>query len=150
MKIDVESLEKAVAETTGSKAVGRFVKLIFEAALDLRKGFMSEQTSEAMLRHQRSGRSMSSLPPYGMMPDPQNRRRLIPNEYEEMVIKRIIELHKEGLGLRAICRKLEEESYRPRQVKKKIDGQNQYVPGTWQHALVGRILKRAKQAEKIN
>ena len=36
-EIDLADLEKAVAETTGSKAVGRFARVAFEAALSLRK-----------------------------------------------------------------------------------------------------------------
>jgi hypothetical protein len=35
-KIDMGNLERAVAEATGSKATGRFAKLTFEAAMNLR------------------------------------------------------------------------------------------------------------------
>jgi len=43
-KINFGDLEKAVAEATGSKATGRFAKLTFEAAMNLRAGLSREQT----------------------------------------------------------------------------------------------------------
>ncbi len=55
-KIDLEDLERAVAEATGSKATGRFAKLTFEAAMNLRAGLSREQTQSAMLSHQANGR----------------------------------------------------------------------------------------------
>jgi len=47
-EIDLEDLERAVTEATGSKATGRFAKLTFEAAMNLRAGLSREQTSNAM------------------------------------------------------------------------------------------------------
>ena len=43
-KIDLEDLERAVTEATGSKATGRFAKLTFEAAMNLRAGLSRKQT----------------------------------------------------------------------------------------------------------
>ncbi len=43
-KIDLEDLERAVTEATGSKAVGRFTRVAFEAAMNLRAGLSREQT----------------------------------------------------------------------------------------------------------
>jgi len=37
-KTDLEDLERAVTEATGSKATGRFERLTFEAAMNLRAG----------------------------------------------------------------------------------------------------------------
>jgi hypothetical protein len=37
-KTDLEELERVVAGATGSKATGRFAKLTFEAAMNLRAG----------------------------------------------------------------------------------------------------------------
>ncbi len=43
-KIDLGDLERAVTEVTGSKATGRFAKLTFEAAMNLRAGLSRKQT----------------------------------------------------------------------------------------------------------
>jgi len=43
-EIDLEDLERAVTEATGSKATGRFARLTFEAAMNLRAGLSREQT----------------------------------------------------------------------------------------------------------
>ncbi len=67
-KIDL--VEKAVAEATGSKATGRFAKLTFEAAMNLRAGLSREQTSNAMLSHQANGRRMSARLPFGWRSEP--------------------------------------------------------------------------------
>ncbi len=55
-KIDLEDLEGTVAEATGSKAVGRFTRVAFEAAMNLRAGLSREQTGNAMQSYQRAGR----------------------------------------------------------------------------------------------
>jgi hypothetical protein len=64
-KIDMGNLERAVAEATGSKATGRFAKLTFEAAMNLRAGLSREQTGNAMQSYQRAGRRMSAKLPFG-------------------------------------------------------------------------------------
>ncbi len=43
-EIDLKVLEKAVVEATGSKATGRFTRVAFEAAMNLRAGLSREQT----------------------------------------------------------------------------------------------------------
>ncbi len=80
-KIDL--VEKAVAEATGSKAVGRFARVAFEAAMNLRAGLSREQTSNAMLSHQANGRRrMSARLPFGWCSDPDDPSRMLPDEYE--------------------------------------------------------------------
>lgn len=147
-KISVTRLEQVVADETGSGAVGKFVATVVEAALDLRRGLTGEQTSDAMAAYQQAGRRMSALPPYGMMVDPTDNARLVPEPYEQQVVERVIELRDSGLGLRRICKALIEEGLKPRQVRKKIDGEVQYVSGRWRPQLINSIYKRAKAAEK--
>jgi len=43
-KTDLEELERVVAGATGSKAVGAFTRVAFEAAMNLRAGLSREQT----------------------------------------------------------------------------------------------------------
>jgi len=77
-KIDMGNLEKAVAEVTDSIAVGKFVVKAVEAAMNLRAGLSREQTSNAMLSHQKKGKRMSARLPFGWKADPDDPARMIP------------------------------------------------------------------------
>lgn len=73
---------------------------------------------------------------------------MIPNQYEREVIKRILELHKQGLGLRAICRQLAEEGYKPRKQKQKVKGKTVEVDGKWNHITIRNVIARHKTSEE--
>jgi hypothetical protein len=143
--LNFDLLDKAV----GSKAVARYVVQVVEAGMELRVNLIREETRNAMLGHQASGRRMSHLLPYGWAADPDDDRRMIPNPYEQKVIKRIISLKEQGLSLRAICRKLHEEGIKARQKRKKVDGEYRYVDGKWAHTLIRKILARAEADQKL-
>ncbi len=116
------------------KTVALFVKLERE--------LVSERTSDAMLRHQRAGKRMSFLPPYGMMKDSEGPTKLIINVDEQRAIKRMIELRKAGLSFRAIARQLTEEGIKPRKVRRIFKGRYVLVYGKWRNDLIARIIRR--------
>jgi len=116
------------------KMVALFVKLERE--------LVSERTSEAMLRHQRAGKRMSFLPPYGMMKDSEDPTKLIINVDEQRAIKRMIELCKAGLAFRAIARQLAEEGIKPRKVRRIFKGRFVFLKGKWRNDLIARIIRR--------
>ncbi len=125
----------------GSKAKAKYVVWLLDAAQELRCGLISEVTSDAMLRHQRSGRRMSSKPPFGMKINPKDPARLIPNAYELKIIKLVLKLKVDGMGVLKIARTLAERGFEPR--KKKVGGK--WVDGNWNHTLVINILRRAER-----
>jgi len=147
-KTDLEDLERAVAEATGSKATGRFAKLTFEAALSLRAGLSREQTRSTMLSHQANGRRMSARLPFGWQADPDDPARMIPCEYELEVIEKIQAWREEGQSLRKISDRLGTEGYEPRKVTRMFKGRTVQVRGKWRHGLISSILKRVETEKK--
>ncbi len=147
-KIDMGNLERAVAEATGSKATGRFAKLTFEAAMNLRAGLSREQTSNAMLSHQANGRRMSARLPFGWKIDPDDPARMIPCPYEMEIIEKIQAFSQEGLSLRKIAKRLTDLEYVPRKVNRMFKGRTVQVKGKWYHGLIRSILKRVETEKK--
>jgi len=141
-KTDLEELERVVAGATGSKAVGRFAKLTFEAAMNLRAGLSREQTSNAMLSHQANGRRMSARLPYGWRSDPDDPARMLPDEYELEIIEKIKAFSQEGLSLRKIVKRLTDLEYQPRKVDRMFKGRTVQVKGKWHHGTIRNILSR--------
>jgi len=141
-KIDLVDLERAVTETTGSKAMGRFTRLTFEAAMNLRAGLSREQTSNAMLSHQKNGRRMSARLPFGWKIDPDDPSRMLPDEYELEIIEKVKTLREEGLSYRGIADELADLGFKPRPVKKKFKDRIVEVKGKWHHGTIRSILSR--------
>lgn len=147
-EIDLADLERAVAEVTGSKATGRFAKLTFEAAMNLRAGLSREQTQSAMLSHQANGRRMSARLPYGWQADPEDPARMIPCPYELEIIEKVKAFRQEGLSLRAIAKRLTDLEYVPRKVNRLFKGRTVQVKSKWHHGLIRSILKRVETEKK--
>ena len=141
-KTDLEDLERAVTEVTGSKATGRFAKLAFEAAMNLRAGLSREQTSNAMLSHQANGRRMSARLPFGWRRDPDDPACMVPDDYELEIIRKIQAFRQEGLSLRKITKRLTDLEYVPRKVNRLFKGRTVQVKGKWHHGLIRNILSR--------
>ena len=95
-----------------------------------------------MLRHQRAGRRMSFLLPYGMKKDLKDPTKLKINFDEQRAIKRMIELHKADLSFRAITRQLTEEGIKPRKVRRIFKGRYVFLKGKWRNDLIARIIRR--------
>jgi len=141
-EIDLEDLERAVTEVTGSKATGRFAKLTFEAAMNLRAGLSREQTSNAMLSHQANGRRMSARLPFGWKIAPDDPARMIPCPYEMEIIGKVQAFRQEGLSLRKIAKRLTDLEYVPRKVNRMFKGRTVQIKGKWHHGLIHNILSR--------
>ena len=102
----------------------------------------AEYTSRMMRQHQEAGRRMSDRLPYGWKEHPKDPSRMVPCEYERKVIKRVVALRQQGCSLREIVRKLEEEGYKPRKIKRQFKGRTVWTKGKWNHILVRSILQR--------
>lgn len=121
---------KAVIEVVEGSRNGEspedvFIRQVFAAFAELERKVIAARTRAAMLRHQANGRSMSSVPPFGWKFGPVKRvkdgsgktkrqQQLVPAENEQAAIKRMVQLREEGLGLREVARKLDEEGFQAR------------------------------------
>ena len=141
-EIDLEELERAVAKTTGSRATGRFTRVAFEAAMNLRAGLSHEQTQSAMLSQQAYGKRVSARLPFGWQADPDDPSRMLPDEYELEIIEKVKAFRQEGLSLRKIAKRLTDLEYVPRRVNRKFKGRTVQVRGRWRHGLIHNILSR--------
>lgn len=98
-----------------------------------------------MRRLQAEGRRMSYRVPYGWKRDPNDDARLVIDDNEQQVIKRIIELKTQGESLRGICKILTAEGYKARMCKKKFKGRDVTLKGSWHHQLIQAVLTRASR-----
>ncbi len=109
--------------------LGKLIMTWFLAMADYQRELSNARTKLRMLEHQRNGRRMSHLAPYGQMVDPGNPRRLITNTNELAVIMTIVELYSEGMSYRQIANTLTGRGITPR------------TP-PWRHPLIKAILER--------
>lgn len=121
-------------------AAGRFVFRVLAALAELEREQIIERTVEAMISHQRNGRRMGGICPYGWVDDETctelnqdgRPRRMRRDLREQAAIARVLELHTQGTKLRRIARILDEEGYPPR-------------GACWNHGVVQRIIARAAE-----
>ena len=123
---DLASLHEKIDTTT---AMGKFVFTLLAALAELERQQIAERTSEAMLRHQASGRRMSSQTPFGWICDPDNPARLIEDKQEQQAITAILQFHQQGYKLRRITRELTKAGFTPRQA-------------IWHHKTIGGIIHK--------
>src|SRR5439155_11177842 len=78
--------------------MGRFIFTLFSALAQLEREQIAERTSNAMLRHQATGRRMTRADrcPYGWRPDVENPGLLVEDAAEQAAIARIREAHGQG------------------------------------------------------
>ncbi|ARN56168.1 recombinase family protein [Sedimentisphaera salicampi] len=105
------------------------IRQVLAAFAEYERKVIALRTKYSMLAHQKAGRRMSNHPPYGYKPAPEDSSRLVEDENEQLVIKKVIELRKQGMGWSAIARWLNENGF-PARAKK------------WSHVAIMRIIER--------
>jgi len=87
------------------------------------------RTSAAMKRHMKNGIRMGGKVPYGYMPDPTNKKQMIPNPNEQKVIQFVKDLkaNEPKISAREICRRLTAANFRPRGKK-------------WHHTIIPSMI----------
>jgi len=118
------------------------VRKILQTLAEYERKVIGARTKAAMLRHQANGRLMGSIPRYGFMLDPKDKRKVLKSQYEQVVINQIKRLNKKGLSLRQIAAELANLKYKPRKVLRKFKGKPVYVKGKWNPQTIRLILKR--------
>jgi len=128
-----------------SSAMGKMFYRMLAIMAEWERDVISERTSDAMIRHQRNGRRMSSLPPYGWAIDRDDPAKMTKDPYEQNIIDLCLEWRAEGDTLLAICAKLKKQGYKPRAVReKRVEGRYSYHAGKWTHDKINRILYRER------
>ena len=131
--------------------MGKCIYTVMSAFNELERNKISIRTSDAMKRHQATGRRMSSKGklPYGWKQDPEDEARMLPDKYELKVIRTIMWLRRDitdpetgeefrGWSYRDIAKYLSEHNAIPRQtVKNGIT-----LPGVWRFGHIRHIIKR--------
>jgi site-specific DNA recombinase len=118
------------------------VRKILQTLAEYERKVIGARTKAAMLRHQANGRLMGSIPRYGFMLDPEDKRKVLKNQYEQVVINQIKRLHQQDFSLRQIAAELSNLGYKPRKVRRIFKGKPVYVKGKWNPQTIRLILKR--------
>jgi site-specific DNA recombinase len=119
--------------TEDATAENQLVRTILAALSEYMRRVTNARTKAGMLRNQAAGRRMgrADLPPYGFMTDPADDSRLISNPAETPILSQVCAMRKEGLNLRQIGRKLNEQ------------GVNGRSGRPLHHSVIRAILNRA-------
>ena len=118
------------------------IRKILQTLAEYERKVIGARTKAAMLRHQANGRLMGSIPRYGFMLDPKDKRKVLKSQYEQVVINQIKRLHQQDFSLRQIAVELSNLGYKPRKVKRIFKGKPVYVKGKWNPQTIRLILKR--------
>ena len=118
------------------------VRKILQTLAEYERKVIGARTKAAMLRHQANGRLMGSIPRFGFMLDPEDKRKVLKNQYEQVVINQIKRLHQQDFSLRQIAAELSNLGYKPRKVRRIFKGKPVYVKGKWNPQTIRLILKR--------
>jgi site-specific DNA recombinase len=128
----------SVKENINTKTPGgELIFHIFAALQQFERRQISERTSEAMIQHQKNGRRMGGVPPYGWKIDPNDPKRLIVDKREQEIVFRVLKWREAGYSLREIAKRLNET---PEYHGRIHNGK----PRKWLFVDIWRIINRAK------
>lgn len=116
---------------------GKLQMTILLAMAEYQRMIANARTKARMREHQKNGRRMSSLPPYGTMRDPGNTRRIITDTNELATIMMIVQLYSEGENYSQIARTLTGRGITPR------------TP-PWRSTLIKSILERQGRLPSVD
>jgi DNA invertase Pin-like site-specific DNA recombinase len=127
-RIELRAVEGSSVVGADETPEDRLIRQVLQAMAEYERRVIAARTKAAMLRHQRNGRRMGSVPPFGWKTDPDDPKRLVIDEDEQLAMTRVHELRKQGLSLNQIAREMEEGSHATRSRRSR--------------QLVSRVLKR--------
>ena len=123
--VDVRSVTEPAANGDGMNA--KLIRFIFLWIAEYQRELIRARTKAKMLQHQSMGRRMSDRTPWGWERNPKNPAFMVKCQEEQEVASWIMELHQDGMSLRAIGRELERagiqrrgKSYWPHEIIKRI------------------------------
>ena len=123
---DLVSLSEQIDTTT---AAGKMVFRMLAVLAEFERDLVSERTKSALAHLRKNGRKTGGDIPFGY---DCVEGELIPNRKEMKVVKLILQFHRQGKGLREICRELQRRHYKTKRGNSK-----------WSPSQVVRIISRA-------
>lgn len=117
--------------------------LVFKSAFnDMYVKDISNKLRSSLYVKKRNGQFVGAYAPYGFVKDPEDKHKLIINDEEANVVRRIFNMFANGLSLNKICDTLTNEKIlTPSQSKNMNIGQNNYHYGVWSTRTINDILK---------
>ena len=121
---------------------GRLMLHLMAAMAEWEREVCSERTSDALRHMAAQGLRVSALPPWGFQVDPADPKRVVKNHTELAMMRKIMAWRKDGVGLRAICKLLDEAGIKPRKTWSKAEGV--FKSSKWHHYRIKQILDRCE------
>lgn len=121
---------------------GRMVLGLLAVLAEWQRESISELTKDKLHWMAAQGLRVSARPPWGKQNDPNDPKRVIDNNTELAMMRRILAWHKDGKGQREICRLLDEAGFKARTAWNKEKGK--FLPAKWHHTKIKRIIERAE------
>lgn len=117
--------------------------LVFKSAFnDMYVKDISNKLRSSLYTKKRNGQFVGAYAPYGYNKSPVDKHKLIINEEEACVVRRIFNMFKNGESLSVICDTLTKEGVKTPSMSKNMNiGQNNYHLGVWSTRTVDDILK---------
>jgi DNA invertase Pin-like site-specific DNA recombinase len=115
-----------------STAMGRLMLTNLAGVAEFERRLIADRTSEAMLRHQKNGKLMGSVAPYGWKRDMEDATRIVTDAAEQVVIEKMLQLRFDEMSYEAIARELDRQGVKPRSGAK------------WDQRAVNRVIQRAE------
>ena len=117
--------------------------LVFKSAFnDMYVKDISNKLRSSLYTKKRNGQFVGAYAPYGYMKDPDDKHKLLINEEEAQVVKRIFKMFANGSSLNTICETLTREQIKTPSISKNMKlGQNNVHYGVWATRTVNDILK---------
>ena len=117
--------------------------LVFKSAFnDMYVKDISNKQRSSLYTKKRNGQFVGAYAPYGYNKSDEDKHKLVINEEEAKIVKRIFNMFARGDSLTTICDKLTNENIPTPSMSKGMNiGQNNYHYGVWSTRTVGDILK---------
>lgn len=126
---------EAIVGANGDTPEQKLLRQIRNAIHEYERLAINARTKAAMKRHQRNGRRMSAICPFGWTKDPEDETRMIPDPGEQEKIRQVIQTYHETGSYRGTAQAL---------VEKGITGRDGKA---WHHNTIKAIIARAKNTE---
>ena len=117
--------------------------LVFKSAFnDMYVKDISNKIRSSLYTKKRNGQFVGAYAPYGYMKDPEDKHKLLINEEEARIVKRIFKMFASGSSLNDICDILTHEQIKTPSISKNMKlGQNNVHYGVWSTRTISDILK---------
>ena len=117
--------------------------LVFKSAFnDMYVKDISNKLRSSLYTKKRNGQFVGAYAPYGYIKDPEDKHKLLINEEEARIVKRIFKMFASGSSLNDICDILTHEQVKTPSISKNMKlGQNNVHYGVWATRTVSDILK---------